>query len=414
MRDSNGSATRPRKRARRTNAIALRSRHASPVRLPRRTRRPRFAFTIRREWGTRKPVQCRCGPATVTGIQDFAHTATDHGSDREGERKPGARRRPPLAPRLILGGGCSGMRAASARDRFFASLDFSGRRFLFRLTRLVNRRGRRGAPRFTAHAFLCVLGVLCGSSCSPDRSRDSTTTGATQSIVDDFGDTIRVDRRPERIVSLTPATTEILFALGAGDRLVGRGEYDKWPDAALAVPNLGPGLRPNVEAVIAAKPDLVLLYASQDNRAAAERLRAAGIMTAAFKVDSIEQFDRTTRLLGRLIGDSARGALVADTVMRTLDSVRALTRSLRRVSVVLPVYDEPLLVIGGGSFMSQLVTIAGGRNIYDSLPQPSPAVTFEDIVRLNPDAVLIGPERAASMRRQAKWRALPAVRAGRI
>jgi len=232
--------------------------------------------------------------------------------------------------------------------------------------------------------------------------------------VDHFGDTIRPPARVRRIVSLTPATTEILFAIGAGKLLVGRGEYDHWPDSALQVPDLGPGLRPNVEAVLAAKPDLVLLYASQDNRAAAQRLRDAGITTVAFKVDSIEQFDRTTRLLGRLVGDSARGALVADTVMRTLDSVRALTRDLRRLSLVIPVYDDPLLVIGGGSFMSQLVTIAGGRNIYDSIPQPSPAVTFEDIVRRNPDAVLIGPERSVSIRRHPKWRALTAVRAGRV
>lgn len=232
--------------------------------------------------------------------------------------------------------------------------------------------------------------------------------------MDDFGDTIVVDRRPERIVSLTPATTEILFAMGAGDRLVGRSEYDRWPDAALAVPNLGPGLRPNVEAVLAARPDLVLLYASQDNRPAARRLRSAGIMTAAFKVDRIEQFDRTTRLLGRLIGDSARGALVADTVMRTLDSVRALTRDRPRVSVVMPAYEDPLLVIGGTSFMSELVTIAGGRNVYDDIQQPSPAVTFEDIVQRNPDVVLVGPERGATLRQSPRWRALDAVRRGRV
>jgi iron complex transport system substrate-binding protein len=98
---------------------------------------------------------------------------------------------------------------------------------------------------------LCALCVLCGSSCSADRSRDRAPSAQAHSIVDDFGDIIVVDRRPDRIVSLTPATTEILFALGAGDRLVGRGEYDRWPDAALAVPDLGPGLRPNVEAATA-------------------------------------------------------------------------------------------------------------------------------------------------------------------
>ncbi|MEX2178642.1 MAG: helical backbone metal receptor [Gemmatimonadaceae bacterium] len=217
-----------------------------------------------------------------------------------------------------------------------------------------------------------------------------------------------------RIVSLMPASTEILFALGAGPLLVGRSEFDKWPSAALAVPNLGPGLRPNIEALLAVHPNLVILYASQDNRAAARQLRAAGIATASFKVDSIAQFERLTRLLGRLTGHAARGDLVADTVMRTLDSVRALTRSLTRVSVVMPAYEQPLLVIGGGSFLSQLVEIAGGRNVYDSDAHPSPAVTFEDVIRRNPDAVLAPPDYAETLRRSSRWRALPAVRRGRI
>lgn len=190
--------------------------------------------------------------------------------------------------------------------------------------------------------------------------------------------------------------------------------YSRWPDSARLVTQLGPGLRPNVEAVLAAKPDFVLLYASQDNRAAAQRLRDAGISAAAFKVDRIQQFDSLTRLLGRLIGDSARGALVADTVMRTIDSVRALTRSLPRVSVVMPSWDQPLIVIGGGSFLSELVTAAGGRNVYESLTAPSPTVSFEDVIQRNPDAVLVGPERAAIIRGSAKWRALPAIRAGRL
>ena len=232
--------------------------------------------------------------------------------------------------------------------------------------------------------------------------------------IDDFGDTIRLSAAPQRIVSLNPTTTEILFALGAGSRVVGRSAYDSWPAAAREVADVGPGIKPNVEAIVAKSPDLVLLYASADNRPAAERLRAAGIATAAFKVDSIAEFDRLARLLGRLVGDSARGALVADTVMRTLDSVRALTKDAPRVTVVIPTWHEPLLVIGGGSFMSQLVEIAGGRNVYDDVAAPSPAVTFEDVLKRNPDVVLVGPESAERIRVQSKWRTLPAVRRNRL
>jgi iron complex transport system substrate-binding protein len=272
---------------------------------------------------------------------------------------------------------------------------------LFRLASLVD--FRRAS--FVATASLGLL------ACSPEPRAQSPEQLFG---LDDFGDTIRLTAQAARIVSLNPTTTEILFTLGAGTRLVGRTQYDLWPDSARLVPDLGPGIRPNVEAVLGAQPDLVLLYASEDNRAAARRLRDAGIATAAFKVDSIAEFDRLTRLLGRLIGDSARGDLVADTVMRTLDSVRAAMRRARRVSVVIPTWYEPLMVIGGGSFMSELVTIAGGRNVYEDNPAPSPTVAFEDILRRNPEYVLVYPERAERLRGMTKWRTLPAVREGRM
>lgn len=265
----------------------------------------------------------------------------------------------------------------------------------------------------TAAAMLAGAFAACDAPGRDEGGRSSAGQAETSYIIDHFGDTVPI-RPAARIVSMMPASTEILFAIGAGERLVGRSEFDKWPDSALAVPNLGPGLRPNVEAILAARPDLVILYASQDNRGSARRLRAAGIRTAAFKVDSIEQFDRLARLLGQLSGEPARGALVADTVMRTLDSVRTLTRDLPRPSVVMPSWEQPLIVIGGGSFMSQLVGIAGGRNIYDSIPSPSPTVSFEDVVQRDPRYVLIGPERAAIVRQSAKWRTLPAVREGRV
>ena len=104
-----------------------------------------------------------------------------------------------------------------------------------------------------------------------------------------------------------------------------------WPVAARAVPDLGPGLRPNVEAVLAVQPDLVVLYASDDNRDAARRLRAAGVQTAAFRVDRIADFERVTRALGVLTGDTAAARTTVDSVTAhpRLASARA-TASLPR------------------------------------------------------------------------------------
>src|SRR5690348_5682089 len=112
---------------------------------------------------------------------------------------------------------------------------------------------------------------------------------------DDYGTRIAIGKPPTRIVSLNSTTTEILFAIGAGKRLVGRSQYDTFPDSAKLVPSLGPALRPSIEAIIDAHPDLVILYASEDNRPVFDRLRQANIPTVAFKLDSIEQFRRDTR-----------------------------------------------------------------------------------------------------------------------
>jgi len=232
---------------------------------------------------------------------------------------------------------------------------------------------------------------------------------------DDFGDAIAsAPTPPHRIVSLNPTTTELLYAIGAGDRLVGRTTWDLYPSQVRDVPDLGPGLRPNVEAVIATRPDLVILYASDDNRDAARRLRAAGIRTVAYRVDRIVDFARVTQALGALTGDTVAARVTVDTVQRTLARVRAATATLQHPAAFWILWENPLLAVGGGSFLNELLTAAGARNVYDSLPGPSPAVSFEDLVRRDPDVVLASPESRRHMLADPRWQALRAVRDGRV
>jgi iron complex transport system substrate-binding protein len=259
-----------------------------------------------------------------------------------------------------------------------------------------------------ALAVVALVAVLTRGSCGSDAPHAHTA------LTDDFGDTLVAAAPPARIVSLNPTTTELLYAIGAGSRVVGRTHWDLWPAEVRAVPDLGPGIRPNVEAVIAARPDLVLLYASQDNRDAARRLRAAGIHTASYKVDRIADFRRVVSALGVLTGDTAAARLTADTVSATLERVRAATASLPHPRVFWPLWESPLLTVGGGSFLNELLQIAGARNVYDSLPQPSPAVAFEDLLARDPDVVLVNPSSRARILADPKWRTLRAVREGHV
>jgi ABC-type Fe3+-hydroxamate transport system substrate-binding protein len=264
-------------------------------------------------------------------------------------------------------------------------------------------------PVFRFYSYIAALVVAFAGCRPPERSAQPTDAPR-----DDYGTPIAIGRAPQRIVSLNPTTTEILFALGAGQRLVGRSQYDVFPDSARLVPSVGAALRPNIESVLATHPDLVILYASQDNRPAVDRLRQAGITTVAFKIDSIEQFERDTRLLGRLTGDSARAATLVDSVAATLSVVRAATASLPRPTVFIHAWDRPIIAIGGGSFLSQLLDIAGARNVYADIAAPSAAVTLEDIVKRNPDFVLASPVSAPRMRSSESWNAVPAIRAGKL
>ena len=233
-------------------------------------------------------------------------------------------------------------------------------------------------------------------------------------VRDDFGDPVRIGQVPSRIVSLSPATTEILFALGAGPRVVGRSDFDLWPASARLIPALGNGIQPNVEAVLGIHPDLVILYASQDNRPAAGRLRAAGVNTLALRLDHISDFRRTAELLGAILRDSARAKSVTDSVYRTLDSVRAATAKLTRPTVFWHIWDAPLITVGSGSFMNELVDIAGGSNVYADISGPSKAISLEDVARRNPDFILAGPIGAQKIEGDPRWRIVRAARENRV
>lgn len=269
-------------------------------------------------------------------------------------------------------------------------------------------RSHRTAPRIESFvAFTLLVGALvaCGGT---------ERVAAHTANVDDYGDSIRVGAPATRIVSLSPVTTEILFAIGAGHRVVGRTHWDLYPAAAQAVADLGNGMQPNVEAILGVHPDLVVLYAGTMNRAAAAQLRRVGVATISIRTDTLGDFSRVVMILARAVGDTASGRTLVDSVTRSIDAVRARPRAVKPVTVFWHIWDNPLLTIGRGGYMTELTTIAGATNIFADLPTASPQVTMEEIVRRNPDVIIAGPVNAARIRASAAWQAVPAVRAGHV
>jgi iron complex transport system substrate-binding protein len=266
----------------------------------------------------------------------------------------------------------------------------------------------RVAVRSLLKSVLLLVLIACGP-------RGEGRAGAARVIVvDDFGDTLRLAAPVRRVVSLNPNTTELIFALGFGDRVVGRTHWCLYPAAAREVADVGDGMQPNVEAVLGREPDLVILYESASNRAAVQQLRAAGVATLTLRTDHVADLARIAPIIADALGDSTRGRLVADTVRATLDSVRALPRPARARRVLWHIWDAPLLVIGAGSYMSELLEIAGAENVFADMAAPSPQVSLEEVARRDPWAVLSGPVNAAKLRSDPRWQAVRAVREGRI
>ena len=266
---------------------------------------------------------------------------------------------------------------------------------------------------------LVALLALGGIAACGHGDRAATATSAAKDVpgdsllADDFGDRVPA-RAYERIVSLNPTTTELLFTIGAGARVVGRTQYDVWPAAAKQVPSLGGGIRPNVEAVLAAHPDLVIMYAAEDNRAAANALVRADVPVFALKIDRIADFRRAATALGRLTGREAAARATTDSVERTLERVRTATAALAKPRVLWFLWDNPPLVLGAGSYQSELLAIAGGANVYGDRPEPAAQVSLEDLMARDPEVILADPGADVTVTSSPRWRGVRAVRDGRV
>ncbi len=273
-------------------------------------------------------------------------------------------------------------------------------------------------------ALLPVIGAVACSRADTGTAGQQQTAAARAATVaqraavadtDDFGVVLPTDARfAARVVSLNPAATEAIFTIGADSLLVGRSRWDEYPKEVSRIAALGDGIRPNIEAVLAARPTLVVLYATAENRAAADALGRAGIRTIALRVDHIAQFHQLLTVLGRALGAETRARVVSDSVQATLDRVRALTASRARPRVVWPAWESPLLVIGGGSYIDELLVIAGADNVFHDMPAPSPPVSIEEIAKRDPDLIVAGATRAAKLTASPSWQAIRAVRERRF
>ena len=235
------------------------------------------------------------------------------------------------------------------------------------------------------------------------------TAHATE-VVDDRGATVSLPAPPQRIVSLLPSLTESVCALGACARLVGVDRYSNWPASVRGLPQTGGGIDPNVEAIVALKPDVVLLAGSSRGL---ERLEALGLKVVVLEPKTQADVRRVLDKLGTLLG-------VPDAlhVWRAIDaSVSAAAQSLppgvRATRVYFEVNNGPYAA-GESSFMGETLARLGARNIVPAALGPFPKLNPEFVVRANPDVVMVSVRTAPGLEQRPGWAGIRAVREGRI
>jgi len=198
--------------------------------------------------------------------------------------------------------------------------------------------------------------------------------------------------------------------MGAGDRVVGRTQWCDYPPAALTIPSVGDGMPPNVEAVAARHPDLVVLYNAGPNVTAAQQLERIGIRTVLLDMNRLEDLGPAARTLGRLTGLEQR----AESLAAAMDSLRLQPLPPPTASIAFVVWDNPPIIIGHGSYLDQLAAAAGARNVFSDVTAPSAQVSLESIVARNPQwiAVLSDSGTVPAFAKRREWRAVRAVREG--
>lgn len=196
---------------------------------------------------------------------------------------------------------------------------------------------------------------------------------------------------PRRIISLIPAVTEMIFAMGDGARIVGVSNYDRFPPEVERIRKVGGLLDPDVEGIIALKPDLVIVYATQ--KELIQRLDRAHLPYFNYEHRALPDIITTIRAVGTRIGSVARGDAVASEMERSLAAIRAATSALPHPTTMLVFGRDPLTLrnvyaSGGYGFLHDMLEIAGGRNAFEDVKRQSVQASTEMILTRRPDVII--------------------------
>lgn len=235
------------------------------------------------------------------------------------------------------------------------------------------------------------------------------TARAELAVTDDAGHRISLHAPATRIVSLAPHATELLFAAGAGPRIVGVSDYSDFPVEARQLPSVGGSLQLDLERIVALRPDLIVAWKSGNSPKQIARLRALGLAVFESEPRQFEDVASSLERLGTLVG-STQGQRQAAFFRQQLAMLREHYAGRPPVTVFYQVWPSPLMTLNDKHIVSEAIRLCGGRNVFGQLSVLAPTVSREAVVRADPQAIFISDERADAFDR---WRNFPKMRAVR-
>ena len=227
------------------------------------------------------------------------------------------------------------------------------------------------------------------------------------------GQVVELAAPARRVISLAPHLTELMFAIGAGDRVVGTVDYADFPEAAQRVPRVGDSALLDLERIVAMKPDLLLVWRHGNSPQQLQRLAALKLPTYASEARTLTDIAHTLRDLGTLAGMPDQAAQRASSFEAAVSALRARYAGRRRLDVFYQIWNAPLITINGDHLISQVLELCGAHNVFASERLLTPTVTEEAVLLANPDAIVAGWSDTFGQGPLGSWRRLGTLRAVR-
>jgi iron complex transport system substrate-binding protein len=257
-----------------------------------------------------------------------------------------------------------------------------------------------------ARQILLALIMLPGIQCS-----------WAAEVVDDSGQTVRLEQTAQRIISLAPSLTELLFAAGAGDKVIAVVEYSDYPERARSLPRIGRHDLLDMERIVQLQPDLIVAWQSGNPRASIRRLQELGLTVYSAEPRNLESIPSHIERLAILAGTSTIADQASGNFRDTLAALQASYSHKTPVRTFYQVWNLPLITAGGNELINDIISLCGGENIFADLSMVAPKVSIEAVITRNPQAIVASGmdiERPEWLDDWLRWPDLDAVSAGHL